>query len=273
VKRLDNKITAVPHWDKTADQIWNERFAVLTDEDGKEGNDGQTSSSKIVSLKGRTRYILSVAAAILVIITTTAFIYSKDINAVSGEIVSVHLPDGSIAQLSTGTSISYRPMLWIFSPCVTMSGEAYFTGSHAEGFSVKTKQGEIEVLGTSFNSRTYDDKFVVTCIEGKVKVKNLRSSVELTENMESTIINGKLKAEYVSDSESAVGWTKGVFSFYNKPLNDVLKDVARYYDVKIEKPEGIDTLRYTGKFSRQKSAEEVLTIIGQPYGLTFKICK
>jgi hypothetical protein len=49
--------------------------------------------------------------------------------------------------------------------------------------------------------------------------------------------------------------------------------VERNYGVKIETSANIDTMRYTGRFTRDKSVENVLTIIGQPYGITFKITK
>ncbi len=272
MKKLDHKITAVPQWDKTAKDVWNERFAALTDDEEKD-EDSKPLLHKTISLRGRTKYFLSVAAAVLLLLIATAFIYTKEVKAVPGCACTICLPDGSLAQLSLGTTISYRPLIWMLSPRVYMTGEAYFSGKHANGFSVKTLQGDIEVIGTSFNARTYDDKLVVTCLDGKIKVKSTQMSVELTANMETTLRHGKLTTEYIPDAESSIGWTKGLFSFYNKPLVDVLKDVERYFDVKIEIPEGIDSLRYTGKFTREKSIGEVLAIIGQPYGLNFKIGK
>lgn len=273
MKKLDSGITIKPKWEKTPDQVWNERFAALMDDD-KESEDGDKSKhSGTIDFWRRTRYIWSVAAVVLLFILGTAFIYTKEIKGVPGCACSITLPDGSMAQISPTTVITYHPIVWAFSHRVDMVGEAYFSGHHAKGFSVKTPQGEIEVLGTSFNARTYDDKLIVTCIDGKVKVKTKQTAVELVADMETTLCNGALTTQHLPDAKSAVEWTKGVFSFYNRPIMDVLKDVERYYGIKIGAPQGIDTLRYTGRFTQKKSAQEVLAIIGQPYGLKFEIIK
>lgn len=273
MNKLDDDIRIRPKWDKTPDQIWNERFSALTDDDGDVEDGGKNNRSESIGFWGRTKYIWSVAATILIFITATAFLYTKEIKGVPGCACRIHLPDGSTAQLSAGSVISYHPILWPLSHTVTMEGEVYFSGHHARGFIVKTPLGEIDVLGTSFNARTYDDKLIVTCIDGKVKVKTEQTAVELTVDMEAMLSKGKLVTQHVPDAKSAVGWIKGIFSFYNRPMIDVLKDVERYYGVKIGAPQCIDTLRYTGKFSQDKSAREVLTIIGQPYGIQFEIVK
>lgn len=272
MKKIVEDITAVPHWDKTTKQIWDERFDALTDDSG-DADEKDTSKVRIVRLRHRMIAILSSAAAVLLLFSATAFLYTKDISALPGKTNITHLPDGSLAEISSGSSISYHPLLWLISPEVKMTGEAFFSGRHAKGFSVKTETGDINVLGTTFNARSYHEVLEVACIDGKVEVKEKNTSVVLTANMQTRIENGKKITGTISDSESVVGWTKGIFSFYDKPLADVLKDVERYFDVKIAAPTGIDTLRYTGRFTREKTPQEVLAIIGQPYGLTFKIIK
>lgn len=271
MKKLDDRITAVPKWDKTAKDVWNERFANLTDEEEDEAN---SHSAPILPHRGRRKfYFLSAAAAILLLVVGTAFLYTKDITAKDNNICSAQLPDGSLAMLMPGTTISYLPILWLIHRQVDLNGEAYFTGNHAKGFSVHTPLGLVEVLGTSFNARTYDQKLIVSCIEGRVKVKANNSSVILTKNMEATLNKGLLSSNHLLDAESAIGWTKGIFSYYDKPLIEVLKDVERYYHVKIEAPAGIDTLRYSGKFASKRTADEALTIIGQPYNINFRIIR
>jgi transmembrane sensor len=272
VKKLDENITAVPVWDKTAKQIWDERFEALTNDDG-EAEEKEAPVAKVVSLRHRLMYALSAAAAVLVLFSATAVFYTKDISAMPGQTRITHLPDGSLAELSSGSSLSYRPLLWMVSPSVQMEGEAYFSGKHTKGFSVKTEQGEVNVLGTSFNAKSFGDILEVACIEGKVEVKNKKTSVVLTANMQTSLQGDKATTDTIADKENVVGWTKGVFSFYDKPLKEVLKDVERYFNVKVAAPSGIDTLRYTGRFTREKTPEEVLAIIGQPYGITFKIIK
>jgi transmembrane sensor len=272
VKKLVEDITAIPQWDKTAKQIWNERFDALTS-DSSDTDEKETFKAKTVGLRPKMIYILSSVAVVLFLFSAMLFMYTKNVNALPGKLSITHLPDGSLVEVSSGSSISYHPLLWMISPKVKMTGEAFFSGRHTRGFSVKTEAGDINVLGTTFNAKSYNGILEVACIEGKVEVKEKNMFVVLTANMQTKIEKGKKTTSPISDSESVVGWTKGIFSFYDKPLADVLKDVERYFDVKIAAPAGIDTLRYTGRFTREKTPQEVLAIIGQPYGLTFKIIK
>lgn len=270
MNKLNKNISIKPKWDTTPDQVWNERFAALTDEDV---SDDKSNSAESVGLWRHSKFIFSIAAAVLILFSATAFIYTKEFIGSKGIVRTISLPDGSSAQISAGSSISYHPLLWHFSHSVSLLGEAYFSGHHAEGFSVSTPQGEIEVLGTSFNARTYDNQLIVTCIQGKVKVKTKSNSVELTADMAASAYNGSLTSQHVSDSESAVAWTKGIFSFYDEPVVDVIREVERYYGIKVNSPQGIDSLRYTGQFNHDKSAQEALDIIGLPYGIKFEIVK
>jgi ferric-dicitrate binding protein FerR (iron transport regulator) len=286
VKKLDKNITAVPQWKKSADEVWNDRFEALVNGSKLEGSDQRVSSqaeaeeavptdmvAKKIDIRKYITYILSSAAVLVVLFGAAAFLYKEDLNAQPGETRIVHLPDGTLAEISSGSNLSYRPLLWMVQPEVDMAGEVYFSGHHAKGFKVNTEHGCISVLGTSFNAKTYDGKLNVACIDGKVEVKDHLSSVILTDRMQTTLDDGRVTTSTISDTECVVGWTKGVFSFYDKPLLDVLKDVERYYNVKVSAPEGIDTLMYTGRFTREKTPEEVLAIIGQPYGITLKIIK
>lgn len=269
MKELDEKITAVPKWDKSAKQIWEERFEALEDDSPAADKGG-----KVVGIRSRAMLIVSIAASLLFVISATALFYTKDFSAEMGQNRIVHLPDGSLAELASGTDMSYRPLIWFMAPKVEMEGEAYFSGKHKEGFTVRTEQGNVKVIGTSFNVRTYDNSLVVSCIDGKVVVKGMTSdAVTLTKDMQTTISSGGVTTGFITDRECVVGWTKGVFSFTDKPLSDVLKDVERYFDVKVAAPDGIDTLRYTGRFTRDKSPQEVLDIIGQPYGITLQLVK
>jgi transmembrane sensor len=272
VEKIDETITAVPQWDKSAKQVWDERFATLTEND-RMTDDEKTVIAKTISLRSRITYIASIAAAVLILISATAFLYTKNVNAVFGQTLITHFPDGSLAELSSGSTVSYKPYLWLVSPNVKMTGEVYFSGKHTKDFTVKTDMGSITVLGTSFNASTYHNKLQVACVEGKVSVSNDLSSVLLTANMQTTIENKKMSTVRVSDMEDVTGWTRGIFSFNNKPLKEVLADIERYYDVSVAVPQGIDTLRYTGRFTRDKSPQEVLGIIAHTYGITLKLIR
>lgn len=272
MKKLDETITARPVWDMTTEQVWQKRFASLLDDDSL--TDERTEgTAKTVSLGRRIARIASVAAVLLVLISATAFLYTKKVTAPLGQTSKASLPDGSSAELSSASTITYRPLLWFLSPTVTMEGEAYFSGSHAKNFTVKTDKGSITVLGTSFSASTCHHKLLVACVEGKVRVADGASAVVLTANMQTVLMDKRAKTTRITDMDDVTGWTRGVFSFNNKPLREVLDDVERYYGVSVLAPAGIDTLRYTGRFTREKSPKDVLEIIAQTYGIALKIVR
>ena len=194
----------MPQWDKTAGQVWDERFEALTRNNDLEKDIDADAHAKIFGLHRATRYVLSIAAAVLLLFTAVSLLYTKEETAGKGRTTSVNLPDGSLAQLSANSRLSYHPLLWFLSHKADLNGEAYFSGTHAKGFTVNTAQGNISVLGTSFNVSTFDNRFVVTCVTGKIAVKSRSESIELTSNMESTILDGRLTARHIANAESAI---------------------------------------------------------------------
>lgn len=273
--KIYEKITARPQWAKSAEQIWNERFEKLTEEGGM-GSEPTTSTSmrtKSFSLRSLALYAAAAAAALLVIASGISLLYTKHISTQPGACLTAQLPDGSQVILSSGTSVSYHPLLWSVSPKVSLEGEALFSGHHAEGFEVKMDMGTISVLGTTFDAKTYDGTLAVACLDGSVRVTSDNQSVVLSAREQTVLKNGKMEVVPVGDQESVSGWVHGIFSFDNKPLNEVIKDVERFYDVHIAVPAGIDTLRYTGRFTKDRSAQEVVDIVGNTFGLKFRILK
>jgi hypothetical protein len=86
--------------------------------------------------------------------------------------------------------------------------------------------------------------------------------------METTLCNGALttRASYPMLRVQLNG-RRVFFSFYNRPMTDVLKDVERYYGIKIGAPRGYRHAEiYRSLYSREICTGEVLAIIGQPYG-------
>lgn len=120
-------------------------------------------------------------------------------------------------------------------------GEAYFDVSPSSKhggatFKVFNKSQEIEVLGTEFNVKAYMDESVIytTLVEGKVtvdsgkEVKYLKPSEQLKLNLKNNVKNITTVDVY-----NEISWKEGVFSFENKSLKEMMKVLARWYDVDI----------------------------------------
>jgi ferric-dicitrate binding protein FerR (iron transport regulator) len=68
----------------------------------------------------------------------------------------------------------------------------------------------------------------------------------------------------------ATGWMQGKFAFTETPLAEVVAEIERRYDIRVIPDYNPDYL-YTGNFSKTERPEEVLEIIGKPFGITFNI--
>jgi len=83
------------------------------------------------------------------------------------------LPDGSAVWLNSGSSFSY-PNKFDGERIVELTGEAYFNvEKQKEPFKVKTKYGEVEVFGTQFNVKAYenDNHIETTLKSGEVLIQ------------------------------------------------------------------------------------------------------
>ena len=93
---------------------------------------------------------------------------------------TLQLPDGSTISLNAGSQIKYKKDFNTDHRLLTMTGEAYFDVQNGNTpFVIHTNQGQVTVLGTSFNVRSREDGFEVGVNEGIVKVSNDSKSVIL----------------------------------------------------------------------------------------------
>ena len=91
---------------------------------------------------------------------------------------TLQLPDGSTITLNAGSQIKYKKDFNTDHRSLTMTGEAYFDVQNGNTpFVIHTNQGQVTVLGTSFNVRSREDGFEVGVNEGIVKVSNDSKSV------------------------------------------------------------------------------------------------
>lgn len=255
-------VRIAPKWSQSKEDIWAKSFANLED------------TPKVMPRYKRKLFVYSVAAAIalLLILPATAYFYTKELSTLRGERLSAVLPDGSTVELNAESSIAYKPFWWRLSRNVEMSGEVYFEVAKGKTFSVRSNHGIVEVLGTSFNVFDRNEDYSVTCLTGKVSVNAQEQSAILFPGMQMNYKDGTMRADSIGNPSQSIGWKDGWFSFTATPLAKVIDEVERQYNVQIVTPKDIDYL-YTGHFSMDKNIEQVLQIIGQPFGLSLEVKK
>jgi ferric-dicitrate binding protein FerR (iron transport regulator) len=148
----------------------------------------------------------------------------------------VVLPDGSKVWLNAMSSIKF-PVSFssLKERRVELTGEAYFEVEHNKDLPFRVVSGKqvVEVLGTHFNVNAYPD-------ETGIKTTLLKGSVKVTGDSNSAILKPGQQAEFTSNitisnvnTDEAVAWKNGYFFFDDEKLQDIMRVVARWYDVKV----------------------------------------
>ncbi|MFA5848683.1 MAG: FecR domain-containing protein [Bacteroidales bacterium] len=188
----------------------------------------------------------------------------------------VILPDGTKAWLNAASSIKYPTAFKGKERVVEITGEVYLEVSKdkTKPFIVKVDgMTEIKVLGTHFNINAYPDEGVIktTLLEGSVQVTNPSGApVNLSPGQQSTTDNQGLILVQNVDIEAVVAWKNGTFQFNSFSIDEIMRQISRWYKVEViyqnEKPLG----EYSGIVSRNTNLSEVLDML-QLSGIKCKI--
>ncbi|AXB58698.1 FecR family protein [Flavobacterium fluviale] len=179
---------------------------------------------------------------------------------------NIVLADGTKVYLNTVSSIKYPTQFNGDQRIVELEGEAYFEVAKNKNkpFIVKSGSQSIEVLGTHFNVHAYTNESVVktTLLEGSVAVSYKNQKSILKPGQQSSISDNfsKIKIKEV-DTEAAVAWKNGRFKFDNADLKTVMKQLERWYGIKVEYRGDVSDVRFNGGTFMNKNLSEVLKVL------------
>jgi len=185
------------------------------------------------------------------------------------------LPDGTKVWLNAASKLKYPSRFNENERIVELEGEAYFEvskqlsvigdRSKKAPFLVRTNTQTVQVLGTQFNVSAYPDEREVktTLVEGKVLVAPTTDRWPPTtiKPGEQATTRGAAIDITTVDTEQYIAWKDGRFHFKRTPLEDVMRQVSRWYDVEVVYKRGIPKESFTGKISRNASLPELLDIL------------
>lgn len=177
------------------------------------------------------------------------------------------LSDGTQVWLNAASSIKYPVKFTGGTRSVTVSGEAYFevAPDAAAPFRVISRAQTIEVLGTHFNINAYADERQVktTLLEGAVRVlADAGNSVTLKPGQQAILQPGQQVTVGNADVETAIDWKNGDFVFSNQTLPDIMRKIARWYDVDINYGNYKNSpLTFSGVVSRTHNLSAVLAML------------
>src|SRR5690606_39214563 len=155
------------------------------------------------------------------------------------------LSDGTRIWLNAASSITYPSVFNGQERRVRVTGEVYFEVARRDRqpFIVEAGNDRITVLGTMFNVRAYTE-------EGPVKTSLVEGSVRINEQL---LKPGEayVAGEVVETSlEQDIAWRNGFFHFDGMDLQMVMREIGRWYDVRIAYPNGVPKIEFGGELQR-----------------------
>ena len=212
---------------------------------------------------------VAAAAAVALLVWFALPSGTQKIVADAGQQETLQLPEESNVVLNAGSKLVYGKRTFARDRSLKLDGEAFFRVKPGSTFTVETPYGSVTVLGTSFNVYARDGKLEVECFTGKVRVDASNGEAAVIEPGESAVAkDGKLsQSTFVADAGQPE-WTEGRFRFANRPMRDVIAELERQFDVRIEYDPAIGELTYTGLFERG-DLDTALQLITWPLHITY----
>ena len=178
----------------------------------------------------------------------------------------VTLSDGTKVRLNANSTLEY-PVSFDDAEVreVRLKGEAHFevTKNPHRPFVVKAGEMQTQVLGTIFDVKAYrKDAPKVTLMEGKVKVSNADTEVEMRPGQTATLQADKIVVSKASSSAS--DWLEGDFDMDQVTLAEAMSDIGAWYNktVVFQSQANMDKLIHF-RFSRRASLQEIITALNE----------
>ena len=193
---------------------------------------------------------------------------------VAGE-CSLVLDDGTQVWVNADSRLKYPVQFVGEERKVFLEGEAYFiVAKDSLPFVVSTSRGDIRVLGTTFNVKSYDEEIAMqaTLVEGKVLVAQGQKEMELAPGEQGTVKDAGIMAKRAVDVDEFVGWRKGIYVFKKQPLEDIMRDLSRWYGVSVFfQNEGLKQVSFTGNLKRYDNINEFLDVLQRTGDVKYRI--
>lgn len=180
----------------------------------------------------------------------------------------IALPDGTLVWLNAASSLRFPTAFTGNERVVTLNGEGYFEVAHLRDnmpFKVQLSDGAVEVLGTHFNIMAYQNEARVrtTLLEGAVNVLHDSHKARLSPGQQASWETAAHSGIQVSNTnaEEAIAWKNGYFQFNRARLEDVMRQLQRWYNVEV-RYEGTGSQReFWGKIPRDARLSEAIKIL------------
>jgi len=206
---------------------------------------------------------------------TVSVVYNT-ITTPKGGQFQVVLSDGTKVWLNAASSITFPTTFSATERKVTITGEVYFEVAKNKNvpFRVVSGQQEVEDVGTCFNIKAYDDERSIstTLVEGAVKIMSGQHSALLVPGQQANVSNQGSDPISVKtvNTETVLAWKNGNFEFESEELHAIMRQVSRWYDIKVIYDGDVKPRRFTASVPRNVNLSKLLEML-KFMGVNFRI--
>jgi len=246
-----------------ADVMSGGNRARLTLADGRQINLSETQSGIVVD---NERIVYSEGTEKLVGLEVDEAI-PLELSVPRGGTYQITLADGTQVWLNAASKLTYPSRFDSKERIVSLEGEAYFAVTKGKlrewPFKVMVEGQTVEVFGTEFNVSAYpEDPARTTLVEGSVAVTNLHSkAVNRISPGQQAVVSGARSEVKAVDVQKYTAWKDGLFYFKHTPFNELIQEIARWYDVEVVYENSIPKETFSGKMRRGLSLMTVLGLL------------
>lgn len=251
--------------------------AILTLADGKvisldDAVTGQVADQNGVTINKNSKGQLVYTTAHSSSGRVNAMAYNTIITPKGGQ-YDIILPDGSQVFLNAASSLKYPVSFNGAERMVELNGEGYFmvAKNERQPFIVSTADQSVKVLGTHFNITNYPgEATITTLVEGSIQITTPTVLSKRLKPGQQAIRTGQDLQITAVDAQEAVAWKDGLFVFRKTPIQQVLAQLCRWYDMDTEDLL-LPDITFDGEIPRDQPLSELLNVIAENSHVKLKI--
>ena len=172
------------------------------------------------------------------------------------------LPDGTKVWLNAASTIRYPTAFSGAERKVDITGEAYFEVKKDKiPFVVNADdRAEITVLGTHFNVNSYsnEESLATTLLEGSVRVRKGNKN-KLIRPGEQALVTTDVEVVRDVNTAQVVAWKEGLFDFDGASLEQVMRQLERWYDIEVVYKGKVPNITFWGGITKDLALADLLT--------------
>lgn len=188
------------------------------------------------------------------------------------------LPDGTLVWLNAASSIRYPTTFTGSERQVRITGEVYFEVAKNTKMPFRVNvndKAEVEVLGTFFNVNAYENEanIATTLLSGAVKIRSSYTGAVILQPGQQAQMRANQRTVKIidnADTGKVMAWRHGIFNFEDATVDEILRQLERWYDIDVVYKGAIPDIPMAGKITRDVPLSKLLGIL-KKLGLQYQM--